>query len=97
MSFEKERLADNALPLPMCQCVVCGYQFDCATKADREQEQRPRPGDFSLCMKCGEVYVFNEDMTVRIPSISDMMKLDQEESNTLTKTQTKIRKERPLG
>lgn len=97
MTFDKERLADNAKPLPMCQCVVCGYSFDCATKADLPREQRPRPGDFSLCMKCGEIYVFNPDMTVRIPTIDDMLTLDNAESKTLIKTQTKIRKERPLG
>lgn len=97
MSFNLEQLDANKRPLPTCTCVICGYQFDCASRPNNNQEGRPRPGDFSLCLKCGEIYVFKDDMTIRLPTVAELMNLDQGNMNTLQVIQTKIRKERPLG
>lgn len=84
-------------PLPVCACKVCGYKFDCATAPTEDITKRPRPGDFSLCMKCGEIYVFAEDMTVREPSLNEMMALDRENHKHLENIQVMIRERRPLG
>src|ERR1035437_5604555 len=47
-------------PLPKSTCPVCGYEMDAATRPGNH-EDKPGPGDLSLCMKCGEVGAFRED------------------------------------
>lgn len=97
MSADQSNLDAKMRRLPACTCEVCGYAFDCATRAVLKDVERPKEGDFSLCAKCGEIYVFNEDMTIRIPTIKELMALDPMGSEELTKTQTMIRTKRLLG
>lgn len=94
MNFDKVQLDANQRPLPMCRCEVCGYEFDCASHSD--EGKRPRPGDFSLCLKCGELYVFNPDMTVRVPTLAELKEMTGELETQVKHMQTMIRKERPL-
>lgn len=96
MTFDIEQLDANSKPLPMSRCLVCGYSFDCASRPGIDQTKRPRPGDFSLCLRCGEIYVFQDDMTVRLPTVKELMELGEAEHKELTEVQTMIRKERPL-
>jgi ribosomal protein L37E len=86
----------NPNPLPKSTCPVCGYETDAATRAAGEESQ-PVPGDLSLCMKCGEVGAFKEDMTIRPATLTDLGTLGKRESRLLTRAQALIRKKRPLG
>lgn len=83
-------------PLPMSTCPTCGYQVDAATHPVNDKAV-PKPGDLSLCMKCGELMTFNDDMTLRLSSIEDVMGLKPEENNLLERTQKLIREKRPMG
>jgi hypothetical protein len=82
--------------IPSGQCPVCGYETDAATNP-LEDSKRPVAGDISICMKCGEIQIFNEDLTKRESTISDMLDLGECEWKIARTIQNKIRQERPLG
>ena len=48
---------------PACTCAGCGHTFDAASAL--EGEAIPREGDLTLCIRCGAVYAFRADLTVR--------------------------------
>lgn len=96
MNLDKAQLDSNNHPLPLCRCVVCGTKLDSATRPGPEEE-RPRPGDLSLCLKCGEIYVFNQDMTIRVPTVAELMQCGPEIHSELEFMQNKIRNLRPLS
>jgi hypothetical protein len=50
---------------------VCGYAFDAATHAGKG-EPEPKPGDFTLCLKCARPYVFGEWLTLLPCILSDL-------------------------
>lgn len=47
---------------------TCGADNDAAS----HHNATPSPGDVSLCWYCGELTVFNEDLTQHIPSEEEM-------------------------
>lgn len=49
--------------IPEFRCLKCNYRMDCTTEAFGEG--MPKAGDLSMCMMCGYLMVFNEDLTVR--------------------------------
>jgi hypothetical protein len=57
---------------PECKCLACGYQFDCATAPD-DEVARPKDGDISICLKCGHLAAFNDDMTLRPLTDAEML------------------------
>lgn len=73
----------------------CGYKFDCAS--DVEENNRPRPGDFTLCLNCGEIFVFDENMRCNQPTIDEIKNLDAKTWNLLERAQRLIREKRPLS
>lgn len=54
----------------------------------------PRPGDFSLCGKCGEILVFSDNLTQRAADLNDLLTLGQNEGHQLTVVQQVIRQHR---
>jgi hypothetical protein len=48
--------------LPPSLCPDCGYQLDCATGVDNDD--RPSPGDLTLCLKCTQFLQYNDDMVL---------------------------------
>lgn len=50
-------------------CPYCGKSFNAA--ANMKNTVRPRPGDWSVCIACAAVLVFNEDLTVRKPTAQE--------------------------
>jgi len=61
-----------------------------------DKSARPKPGDISLCMKCGEPQVYTEQLTLRPAELNDLLALDAEANRELTKAQKLIRRLRPL-
>lgn len=55
---------DNHGIVKPCLCPHCGYMIDCATGAS-SPDIKPRGGDFSMCLKCGGLLRYNDDLTVR--------------------------------
>jgi hypothetical protein len=48
---------------PESICPSCGKIFDAAT--DIISGEGPSPGDITICLYCGHVMAFNDDMTIR--------------------------------
>lgn len=51
-------------------CPHCKNAFDRLTGIGRED---PDPGDFNMCIRCGEISVFNEHLVLRVPSVDEYM------------------------
>lgn len=58
------------------RCPKCGERMNGAT--DPLGSAVPTPGDLSVCVYCGNVLVFNHDMTVRDATRYDVQKLTPE-------------------
>ena len=86
-------MSANPHPLPLSACPACGYEMDAASSAT-DPSYRPRPEDYSLCGKCGEVLVYAADLTLRAADLKDMLALDDEQGRLLTHLQRTIRRER---
>ncbi len=52
------------------QCLNCGKRLDCATHVGPHQ---PKPGDATICLDCGHIMVFAQDMTLRNPTDEEML------------------------
>jgi hypothetical protein len=49
--------------IPMAICPHCGYHMDRAT--DPFEAGAPKPDDLSVCVKCGELSMFDEELKQR--------------------------------
>lgn len=49
---------------PEVNCLGCGQKVDAATSTE-EGEVRPDPGDVTICLRCGHLMAFAEDLTLR--------------------------------
>lgn len=52
--------------VPLDRCRVCASPNDRA--ADLFGAQRPTPGDFSICINCGALSMYNDDLSLREPT-----------------------------
>lgn len=50
-------------PVPKSACTACGYGVDLATCVG--SDRAPQPGDITLCIKCGHIMAFGDDMQMR--------------------------------
>lgn len=57
---------DKWLPLPPSPCAGCGAPHDASLAPDGEYI--PQPGDSSLCVYCGTVAVYGDDLRLRRPT-----------------------------
>ena len=57
---------------PQNHCPKCGYRTDAASVA-RGQHHRPNAGDISVCMNCGAITIFNDDLTLREPTGKELL------------------------
>lgn len=59
----------ESLRTPTGHCLGCGKPLDAAACVDESPEgQKPSPGDFTVCLYCGHLMVFAEDLTPRPPN-----------------------------
>jgi hypothetical protein len=87
----------NSSEIPKVRCPGCGYEMEAATPVgEGSDEARPFPGCFSVCAKCGEITVFAEDMTQRLPTLAELTSLPPHLNALLTRAQKLIRKHRPV-
>lgn len=52
-------------------CWNCGAPFGAAADV-LDEGQSPTPGDFSVCLKCAAIGVFEDDLSVRQPELSEL-------------------------
>lgn len=64
-------MSDPRIGVKPSACPFCGYAADAATCFEND-EARPRPGDFSLCLECAEVLVFDDEVALRKPAAGEL-------------------------
>jgi len=56
--------------MPLNVCSACGYEHDAASIVGGS-DHRPRPGDMSLCINCGHLAAFDEQLRLREPTAAE--------------------------
>jgi len=56
--------------VPTSICPACDAPNDGAQQVNGMR--RPRPGDVSICFYCGELGIFNSDLSLRTPSVAEL-------------------------
>jgi hypothetical protein len=59
--------------IPKQKCPRCGYKLDATTSTSGDQ--KPEPGDLSLCFECGQISVFTENDGMRVPTKDEELEL----------------------
>jgi Zn ribbon nucleic-acid-binding protein len=59
---------------PLSHCLQCGYKLNAGSSVE-QPGLLPGPGDVVVCMKCGAVMKYADDMTVRGMSDAEMDEL----------------------
>ena len=85
----------DKIPIPEAECPVCRYRVDVARIVEGKQF-KANPGDMSLCARYGELLVFEPDMTLRIPTLTELIELPAEASRLIDKVQYEIRSARMI-
>jgi len=75
--------------LPESTCPDCGYHMDAATSVDGE-DGAPQAGDLSLCISCGALLEFNEDLLLVKATRETVSELDVESLEELLTAQAYI-------
>jgi len=77
-------------------CPACGYAMTHTTAV--EDGNAPQPGDCSLCLNCGAVNVFSDDLGVRSASEAEIAEFMSDENvrQTVQRAQSYIRRRGPL-
>ena len=78
---------------PQQCCPYCSHTFNRAS--DLKQEPTPREGDFSVCIYCAGLLVFNADLSVRKPTEYERDIANKSES--VFNTQLMVRRLRKIG
>ncbi len=84
---------------PFDCCPTCAHPFDRATCSRRRpdgSEPKPKPGDISMCMSCGEALVFGDDMRTHKAPTQLVAELDDTVREFFVDAQRLIRKRGPL-
>jgi hypothetical protein len=55
------------------QCLGCGELLDGATGVSNRN--RPKPGSISICIYCGHIAVFADDLSLRKPTGEEMREI----------------------
>lgn len=66
---------ESSIRIPKATC-QCGQIM--SASADAFGSSVPSEGDISLCIGCGLIYMFNKDMTVRLPTEEEMKIVKQD-------------------
>ena len=70
---------------------TCGELLDCAMDV-LDGETAPSPGDYSVCARCGQILLFDEDLHARPITTFEMSEVEPEERATLDEMQALVRK-----
>jgi NMD protein affecting ribosome stability and mRNA decay len=84
-------------PLIESLCPQCDYQLTAATIAHGD-EALPEKGDASVCLNCGQLLIYESDLTLRRARVEELRELMQDADAwaTIEKAQIIIRERGPL-
>lgn len=84
-------MKDNHGVVEVSKCPACGYaNLDCATGAF-EEDLTPKPGDLSLCIRCGDMLVFTDKLGLRLPTKEEYENLPDYVKKQIIQAQIVIR------
>lgn len=75
-------------------CPKCSRLIECSSSPFKGN---PKPGDASVCIECGAILTFGEDMMPRLPSPEEMLMMAiQPQWLSIVSAQQYIKKRGPL-
>ena len=77
--------------VPVDACGRCGYIMDRATG-----DALPKAGDFTICLACGDLLRFGNDLRTRGTTCIDVADLDDEQRDYIRRAQAFIQAWGPL-
>lgn len=72
------------IEMPEAECPNCGALNDTASPFDEDAE--PKPGDASICIMCGHLSVFDDNLVLRNPTDEEIYKYAGDERIVLAMT-----------
>lgn len=57
-------------------CLGCGHHMDMAAQV--AGDEKPRPGDVTLCIRCGHVMIFDADLSFRNMNEAEQREIEQD-------------------
>jgi len=66
-------------------CPHCGYLIDAHTVVKNEVSVTPKPGDYSICLKCTGFMKYDQDMNMLPKRTIEVMKEDEVVFKTLVR------------
>lgn len=64
----------EGIRLPVDHCPACGTLLDAASGV-RGEDIIPGPGDLSVCIRCGQMLIFNQRLRLRKATEKDLEEL----------------------
>lgn len=64
-------VGDTAHVMPTSKCLNCGYEMDRASCVNNDCA--PDPGDITICMSCGHLMAFADDLSLRALTDAEMV------------------------
>jgi len=61
---------DMTIDISASACLACHRLLDAATSI--EDNDRPKPGDVTVCWDCGHIMFFADDLSLRNPTDQEM-------------------------
>lgn len=92
----RELLGHDGKQLAPSACPTCGYLMD-AARCLSNKTARPKPGDFSVCLKCGEMLRFTDGLLLVVVELNDLLGMDKTTGDLMSRVQKLIRHERPVS
>lgn len=67
------------------ECPICSYRIDAHTPTKEADDgiYEPRPGDLSICFKCGNLNKFDGSMNLVVFNDEDKERMENEDPETL--------------
>lgn len=78
-------------------CPACGAPLTRATNADPGVTAAPVPGDFTVCIQCGDVLCFGDDMSLHKASPSELRTLHPDDRRVLSRAQAAVHRARRVN
>ena len=73
-------------------CVTCNTKMDKLT-CPEDGRAAPNPGDLSVCLKCTQIYVIQNDrQSIKPATKEDLKKLSKEEREDLERVRAAVRR-----
>jgi hypothetical protein len=84
----------NAVKFDTKACPTCKVEVDLGVNMSKT-EKEPKPGNIAVCMNCGEILIFNQDMTLRESTLSDILKIRPDIMVQVLECQLAVRQGKP--